>query len=181
MVNTTKNIITDRKLRVALVGCGRISKNHLAAIAKNEHELDLVAICDIDEKALSDASVHDNVRRFSSFQKLLEKEQIDLIVLCTPSGLHAEQAILAAKKDVSVVTEKPMATKYAHGLSMIKSFDQSSGQLFVVKQNRFNPTVQFLKQVIDEGRLGQIKLFQSNVYWTRPQAYYDQGSGWRGT
>ncbi len=74
-----------------------------------------------------------------------------------------------------------MSTKYSHGLSMLKAFDRSSGRLFVVKQNRFNPTVKLLKKAIDEGRFGQIKLFHSNVFWTRPQSYYNQGSGWRGT
>lgn len=181
MVDATQNILTDRKLRVALVGCGRISRNHLSAIAEHRHQLDLIAICDNDPSVLSHVAVGHDVKRFLSFEHLLESESIDLAVLCTPSGLHAEQAMLAASKDVSVMTEKPMATKYEHGLSMIRSFDQSAGQLFVVKQNRFNPTVKLVKQVIDDGRLGRIKLFQSNVYWHRPQTYYDQGSGWRGT
>ena len=112
---------------------------------------------------------------------MLSHETLDLVVLCTPSGLHPSQAILAATHGVHVVTEKPMATRYIDGLKMVKACDEASVRLFVVKQNRRNATLQILKRAIDEKRFGAIKLVHLNVFWTRPQDYYDHGQGWRGT
>ncbi|MDA9781138.1 Gfo/Idh/MocA family oxidoreductase [Amylibacter sp.] len=177
----TKSIIKGRKLRIAVVGCGRISKKHFMALRDHAEDLSLVAACDVDDDAFSEEIIKERVQRYNSLEKLLVNEKVDLVVLCTPSGEHAAQAKLVAKYNVSVVTEKPMATKYSDGLEMLNAFEKSSGRLFVVKQNRFNPTVKLLKKAIDDGRFGQIKLYHSNVFWTRPQSYYDQGSGWRGT
>ena len=112
---------------------------------------------------------------------MLQNEIIDLVVLCTPSGLHSEQAIIAAKYGKSVVSEKPMATRFSDGIAMVKACDEANVRLFVVKQNRHNETLQLLKKAIDDERFGEIKLVQLNVFWTRPQEYYDEGGGWRGT
>jgi len=102
-------------------------------------------------------------------------------VLGTPSGLHPEHAVLAARHKVSVVSEKPMATRWQDGLRMVQACDEAGVRLFVVKQNRRNPTLQLLKRALIERRFGRIHLVQVNVFWTRPQSYYDQGNGWRGT
>jgi UDP-N-acetyl-2-amino-2-deoxyglucuronate dehydrogenase len=112
--------------------------------------------------------------------ELLEVEQVDVVALCTPSGLHAEQAKIAAKYGVNVITEKPMATRWQDGVSMVKACDQAGVYLFVVKQNRRNSTLQLLKRAIEEKRFGKIHMVHINVFWTRPQSYYDQAK-WRGT
>ena len=112
---------------------------------------------------------------------MLAEEKLDLLVLCTPSGLHCQQCIIAAEHGVNVVTEKPMATRYQDGIKMIEACDEAGVRLFVVKQNRRNATLQLLKRAIDEKRFGAFKMVHLNVFWTRPQAYYDQGNGWRGT
>lgn len=112
---------------------------------------------------------------------MLAAEQLDLVALCTPSGTHPAQAMLAARRGVHVVTEKPMATRWKDGVSMVKACDEAGVRLFVVKQNRRNTTLQLLKRAIDEKRFGRIHMVQVNVFWTRPQSYYDQGNGWRGT
>jgi UDP-N-acetyl-2-amino-2-deoxyglucuronate dehydrogenase len=113
--------------------------------------------------------------------EMLDKEQLDMVALCTPSGTHPEQTILAARHGVHVITEKPMATRWGDGVSMVKACDEAGVHLFVVKQNRLNSTLQLLKRAVTEKRFGKIHMVHLNVFWSRPQSYYDQGSGWRGT
>ena len=174
-------IIKDRPLRIGLVGCGRISQNHFSSFLKYPDELEVVAVCDVDSDALSQAKHDYNVKGYIALEAMLTNETLDLVVICTPSGLHASQAILAAKYGVHVVSEKPMATRYKDGLRMVQACDNAGVRLFVVKQNRRNETLQLLKRAIDEKRFGAIKMVHLNVFWTRPQKYYDQGQGWRGT
>lgn len=174
-------LIKDRKIRVGLVGCGRISKSHIAAILQYPDYLEIVAFCDIDLSKLENLTAQHKVEGYLDLAQMLEAECLDLLVLCTPSGLHPKQAILAANYGVHVVSEKPMATRYSDALKMVEACDDGGVRLFVVKQNRFNSTIQLLKRAINEGRFGEIKLVQVNVFWTRPQDYYNQGNGWRGT
>lgn len=175
------SIIEKRKIRVGLVGCGRISNNHFNAILKYEGDLELVSVCDTDQAALSAAVNEHKVAGYKDFSDMLENEKLDVVILCTPSGLHPKQAILAAKHGVNVVSEKPMATKYSDGLAMVEACDSAKVRLFVVKQNRSNATLQLLKRAVCQERFGQIKMVHLNVFWTRPQEYYDAGGGWRGT
>ena len=112
--------------------------------------------------------------------EMIENEELDLVVLCTPSGLHARQTELAAKHGINVITEKPMATNWQDGLRMVKACDDAQVRLFVVKQNRRNNTLRLLKQTIEKGRFGRIYMVNINVFWTRPQEYYDSAK-WRGT
>ena len=163
------------------MGCGRISKNHLSSILQYPEDLELTAACDIDYDALGQAAAEYNVKGYTELKDMLAHETLDLIILCTPSGLHPSQAILAAEHGVHVVSEKPMATRYNDGLRMVQACDEAGVRLFVVKQNRRNATLQLLKRAIDEKRFGAIKMVHLNVFWTRPQDYYDHGQGWRGT
>jgi UDP-N-acetyl-2-amino-2-deoxyglucuronate dehydrogenase len=110
----------------------------------------------------------------------LEESSADVVALCTPSGLHPQLTILAAQRGVHVVTEKPMATRWRDGLDMVKACDDAGVRLFVVKQNRSNSTLRLLKRAIDERRFGRIHMVSVNVYWARPQEYYDSAR-WRGT
>ena len=175
------SIITDRRLKVGVVGCGRISKNHFGSILQYAEELELAAVCDIDSDAVTKAAAEYNVQGYTELRDMLIHETLDLVVLCTPSGLHPSQAILAAAHGVHVVSEKPLATRYNDGLRMVQACDEAGVRLFVVKQNRRNATLQLLKRAIDEKRFGAIKMVHLNVFWTRPQDYYDHGQGWRGT
>ena len=173
--------IINKKIKIAVVGCGRISKKHFESIKSHSSNLELVAVCDLDKKVLLSHSKKYNVTGFNDFDKMLNTLDLDIVALCTPSGLHPDQCISAAKKKVHVITEKPMATNWQKGLEMVKKCSLSGVNLFVVKQNRFNSTLRLLKRAINENRFGKIHLVQVNVFWTRPQSYYDQGSGWRGT
>jgi UDP-N-acetyl-2-amino-2-deoxyglucuronate dehydrogenase len=173
--------VRDRKIRVGLVGCGRISKNHFGSFEKHGADMELVAVCDIDAAVLDAHAKSCGVPGFSRMEDMLKSVALDLVVLCTPSGLHPEQAVVASRHKVSVVSEKPMATRWEDGLRMVRACDEAGVRLFVVKQNRRNPTLQLLKRALTERRFGRVHLVQVNVFWTRPQSYYDQGNGWRGT
>lgn len=173
-------IIDNRKIRIAVVGCGRISKNHFESILLHNDHFELVAVCEIDPVVLSTHVDRYQVAGYRDMEDMLASEQLDLVALCTPSGIHPAQAILAAQFKVSVVSEKPMATRWGEGVNMIKACDDAGVHLFVVKQNRFNATLQCLKRAVNEKRFGKIHMVHINVFWTRPQSYYDQGA-WRGT
>lgn len=180
MLTKIAPLITRRKIRFALVGCGRISKNHFDSLKSFNKEAELVAICDINPDALSAAYKYTNAPFFTDFETMLKKSNMDVIVLTTPSGLHPQQAILAAKYGKHVISEKPMATSLADGRKMVSVFKENNVYLFVVKQNRFNSTIQLLKKAIVNNRFGKIYMINVNVFWTRPQSYYDQAN-WRGT
>lgn len=172
--------MNNKKIRIAVVGCGRISKNHFGSIEQLQDEFELVAVCDNQPKILEEHSNEYNVPGYLSIDELLQEEQLDLVTLCTPSGLHASQTIKAATKKVNVITEKPMATKWEDGLAMVKACEEAGVHLFVVKQNRRNSTLQLLKRVAEEKRFGKIHMVHLNVFWTRPQEYYDRAD-WSGT
>ncbi len=172
--------ITDRKIRIGIVGCGRISKNHFESIKKHHENIELTAICENNKEVLEKYKQKYNVPAYLRIDNMLKAEKIDLIALCTPSGLHACQAEVAANYGVHVMTEKPMATRWKDGIRMVKACDDAGVYLFVVKQNRRNSTLQLLKRAVEEKRFGKIHMVHLNVFWTRPQEYYDQAQ-WRGT
>lgn len=173
-------VVSGRKLRIAIVGCGRISKNHFGAIEKHSDDIELVSVCERNAKRLTEHTQKLGVKGYDRLEDMLEQETLDLIVLCTPSGMHSGQAIMAAAAGVNVMTEKPMATRWQDGLKMVKACDEAGVYLFVVKQNRSNSTLQLLKRAINEKRFGKIHMVHLNVFWTRPQTYYDEAK-WRGT
>ncbi|HDG1730031.1 TPA: Gfo/Idh/MocA family oxidoreductase [Vibrio cholerae] len=171
---------TEKKIRIAVIGCGRISKNHFGSIEQLSSEFELIAVCDNDPQVLAEHVDRYKVPGYESIDQLLESEELDLVTLCTPSGLHAAQTIKAAQSGINVITEKPMATKWEDGLAMVKACDEANVKLFVVKQNRRNSTLQLLKRAVAEKRFGKIHMVHLNVFWTRPQEYYDRAK-WSGT
>jgi UDP-N-acetyl-2-amino-2-deoxyglucuronate dehydrogenase len=179
-MNSPHAPVTGRKIRFALVGCGRIAKNHFEAIRKLADHCELVDVCDVDPSALADATATTGARGHASLTAMLAVTQADCVILTTPSGLHSRQAIQAAQAGFHVMTEKPMATRWQDGLAMVKACDDAGVRLFVVKQNRRNPTLQMLKKAVAGGRFGRIHMVNVNVFWTRPQSYYDSAA-WRGT
>ncbi|MFT5697844.1 MAG: UDP-N-acetyl-2-amino-2-deoxyglucuronate dehydrogenase [Desulforhopalus sp.] len=174
-----KNIV-GRKIRIAIVGCGRIAKNHFAAIEKHIENLELVGLCDSDSEVLKTMAERYDVPGFKHLEDMLKEVDIDLISICTPSGIHPMQTAMAAHYDVNVMTEKPMATRWKDGVDMVHACDVAGVRLFVIKQNRRNATLQLLKRAVSEKRFGRIYMVNLNVFWTRPQEYYDSAA-WRGT
>lgn len=173
--------ISGRKIRFALVGCGRISKNHFESIKQHGDRAELVDVCDIDPQALAAAVKETGAAGHASLTAMLAATTADCVVVTTPSGLHPRQTIEIARSSRHVLTEKPMATKWEDGVRMVRACEEAGVHLFVVKQNRRNATLQLLKQAVDKKRFGQIYMVTLNVFWQRPQqGYYDQAK-WRGT
>ncbi|MGQ3050299.1 MAG: Gfo/Idh/MocA family protein [Roseateles sp.] len=179
-MNAITKPILDRKVRFALVGCGRIANNHFEAIRKLAADCELVDVCDIDADALAAAAASTGAAGHLSLTAMLAATTADCVILTTPSGLHSRQAIQVAKAGLHVMTEKPMATRWQEGLDMVRACDEAGVRLFVVKQNRRNPTLQALKNAVTAGRFGRIYMVNVSVFWTRPQSYYDSAA-WRGT
>jgi UDP-N-acetyl-2-amino-2-deoxyglucuronate dehydrogenase len=172
--------ITDRKIRFALVGCGRISKSHFGALRKHADRANLVGVCDVRPDALEAAVAETKARPHTSLGNMLADTDADIVVLATPSGLHPGQAVEVAAFGRHVMTEKPMATRWHDGVRMVKACDDANVRLFVVKQNRNNVTLRLLKRAVDQGRFGRIYMVNVNVFWARSQEYYDSAP-WRGT
>ncbi len=171
--------IVGRDVRVALVGCGRISVNHFDAFRKIDG-IELVAVSDTVEERARAAGDANGVPWFTSYERMLSATECDAVVIATPSGLHPQQGVLAARAGKHVITEKPMAISLAAADELVHACDSAGVHLFVVKQNRLNPGIQLLKRALDKGRFGRIYLANTTVRWTRPQEYYDQAP-WRGT
>ncbi len=172
--------VSGRKVRVALAGCGRIAENHFGALQHHADRCELVDVCDTDPTALAAAVARTGVCGHASLEAMLATTTADCVIITTPSGLHSRQVIAVAQSGRHVVTEKPMATRWQDGLAMVEACDKAGVQLFVVKQNRRNATLQLLRQAVEQKRFGRIYSVSVNVFWTRPQSYYDSAR-WRGT
>jgi len=168
-----------KTFRIAMVGCGRIARNHVDAISRVDG-LDLVAVADVDEMRAIAIADPLGIPHFTSLEEMLDEVECDVVTICTPSGMHPEQGVLAAKTGHHVVTEKPMAISLKAADELVHACDAAKVHLFVVKQNRLNAPVQMLKRAVDRGRFGRLYMANCTVRWTRPQEYYDQ-SPWRGT
>ncbi|MGL1890230.1 MAG: Gfo/Idh/MocA family oxidoreductase [Spirochaetaceae bacterium] len=168
-------------MNFAIVGCGRISKKHIDAI-KSIKGAELVAMCDLDEdKAKKQSEYASGVKYYTSYDEMLKNEDVDVVNILTPSGLHAQHTIDIAKKyKKNIIVEKPMALKLEDTDAMIRACDENGVRLFVVKQNRYNLPVMKLREAIEEDRFGKMVMGTVRVRWCRPQAYYDQDD-WRGT
>ncbi len=171
--------LTERPIRFALVGCGRISANHIEALKQHRERAELVAVCDTRPAALQAAVAQTGAAGFDSLDALLAGCDADIVTLATPSGLHPLQAMRVAASGRHVLSEKPMATKWEDGMAMVRACRDAGVKLFVVKQNRLNPTMQLLKTAVEAGRFGRVHMVAVNVFWTRPQSYYDEAP-WRG-
>ncbi len=167
------------KVKFAIAGFGKIGKRHAEHITRQGQ---LVAVCDSNAKALEEAKIlYPGVQVFGSVEQLLrENSDAEIINICTPNGLHAEHTIRALKAGRHVVCEKPMALSTNDCNHMIEESVIAQKYLFVVKQNRYNPPVQALKKIIDEGSLGNIFSAQLNCFWNRGNEYYSE-SPWKGT
>jgi predicted dehydrogenase len=169
-----------KKLKFAILGCGRISAKHIDAI--NEiNEAELVAVCDILEDRAKKVAEKANVKYYTSYNDMLENEDIDIVTILTPSGMHPEHVIDIVKKyKKHIICEKPMALRLEDADDMIKTCDENGVRLFIVKQNRYNLPVIKLREAVDQNRFGKMILGTVRVRWCRDQKYYDQDS-WRGT
>jgi UDP-N-acetyl-2-amino-2-deoxyglucuronate dehydrogenase len=165
--------------RIVVVGCGRISERHFEAIAATPG-LRVAAVCDEIEERARAAAQRLGVPAFTSYREMLGETEADVAAICTPSGLHPRHGMLAAERGLHVISEKPMATRIDEANALVRACDRANVHLFVVKQNRLNPSVQLLRRAVDKDRFGRIYMANTTVRWQRPQDYYDQAP-WRGT
>jgi UDP-N-acetyl-2-amino-2-deoxyglucuronate dehydrogenase len=166
------------KLKFAIVGCGRISQRHAKHI-KNTEGAELVATCDIIEERADKLATEYGAKAYASIEALLENEDVNIVSICSPNGLHAEHSILSLKAGKHVLCEKPMAISVYDCGEMIKTAEKANKRLFVIKQNRYNPPVDAVKKAIEEGRMGKINSVQLSCFWNRNEAYYE--NSWKGT
>lgn len=166
-----------RKIKFAIVGCGRIAQRHAEHI--NNHGT-LIAVCDnITEKAQALGDKY-NAKVYSSIDELLSAEKdIDVVSVCTPNGLHATHSIQALRAGFHVLCEKPMAINVHDCGEMIKEAEKANRRLFAIKQNRFNPPVAAVKDALDKGILGNVYSIQLSCFWNRNKDYYS--NSWKGT
>ncbi|USD65120.1 Gfo/Idh/MocA family oxidoreductase [Vibrio sp. SCSIO 43136] len=168
-------------LNLALVGCGRIAKRHSELLGFGQIEgARLAAVCDIIEEKAEKIGEQFDVPYFTDMHEMAKSENIDVFVVLTESGNHADNVVELASYGKHIIVEKPMALTLDDADRMIEACDSAGVKLFVVKQNRFNVPVVKLREALEDGRFGQLVLGTVRVRWCRPQAYYDQDS-WRGT
>ncbi len=165
-------------MKFGIIGCGRIAHRH----AEHINNIGILAgVCDIKPEAATALANQYGCNAYTNIDDFLKREQdIDVISICTPNGLHAEHAIAAMKAGFHVLCEKPMATNVADAEKMIDISLKTNRRLFVVKQNRFNPPVEAVKKALDEGRFGKIHNIQLSCFWNRNPDYY-KNSDWKGT
>ncbi|MBC8033237.1 MAG: Gfo/Idh/MocA family oxidoreductase [Chitinophagaceae bacterium] len=161
----------------AIIGCGRIAERHAEHIARLGT---LKAVCDTEQERANQLGVKYKSAVYYNIDDLLQNEKVDVVAICTPNGLHAEHSIKALEAGMHVLCEKPMAIRSEDCRKMITASEKSVKNLFIVKQNRFNPPVQAVKQLIDRGILGRIYSIQLNCFWNRDVDYYNE-SPWKGT
>lgn len=167
----------EERVKVAIVGCGRIGNRHAKHIATYAQ---LAAVCDnVEEKAQSLGSEY-SVPSFTSIEAMLAADiDIDVVAICSPNGLHASHSISALNAGYHVLCEKPMGVNVAECGEMINCAEKNNRRLFAIKQNRFNPPVAAVKEAIDEGKLGKILSVQLSCFWNRNTDYY--ANSWKGT
>jgi predicted dehydrogenase len=164
-------------LQFAIIGCGNIGQRHAEYIQQVGQ---LAAVCDIDSaKAIELGKKYNAVVYFSIEELLAKEKKLNVFVVCTPNGLHATHCIQAMNAGCHVLCEKPMALTSADCLDMISTAEKCGKQLFVVKQNRFNPPVVAVKKLLDENKLGKIFSIQLSCFWHRDAQYYLHS--WKGT
>jgi UDP-N-acetyl-2-amino-2-deoxyglucuronate dehydrogenase len=169
------------ELNFALIGCGRIAKRHAELLGHRQiANARLVAVCDTRQERAAAIGRQFAVPHYADMHEMMRKERVDVAVVLTESGLHADHVVSLAPFGAHIVVEKPMALTLRDADRMIAACDHANVKLFVVKQNRFNVPVVKLREALEAGRFGKLVLGTVRVRWCRPQSYYDQDD-WRGT
>lgn len=164
-------------VKFAVVGCGRISKRHIASIKRNPRA-ELYALCDIDRKKLNESQkINKSKIAYNKLDNLLNDKNVDVINLCTPSGMHPEMIEQCVLKGKHVLCEKPLGLDYAKSLNAVKLAKRHKKKIFVCFQNRYNPPIEYLKRILDKKLLGKIYAITAIVRWYRDNSYYNDWHG----
>ena len=172
------------KIKYALIGCGRIAKNHILA-AKN-NDLEIVALCDIDFPKISGIIQSSNIEngeqigKYRDYKTLVFENKLDIVAIATESGKHAEIALFCIENRINVIIEKPMAMSMEDAQRIIDASKKYNVKVTVCHQNRFNLAIQKTREALENGRFGKLSHGTIQVRWNRNRNYYDQAL-WRGT
>ncbi len=168
-------------MRYALIGCGRISPNHIAAAKSNG--LEIVGVCDIDEQMLHDRVAQfemQEVHQYNDYKVMLAKEKPELVAIATESGKHAMIALDCINAGCNVIIEKPIALSLKDADRIIEAGKQAGVVVCANHQNRFNKSVQKIREAIEKGRFGKMFYGTAHIRWHRDWEYYSRAK-WRGT
>lgn len=168
-----------RKLKTAVIGCGRISVMHLDALESIE-EAEIVACCDVKKDRAEAAAKKYGAKAYDSYEEMLAKEQLDCVHICLPHYLHTKAAVCAFRHGVNVLSEKPMDIDLQSAENAVKIAKEEGVLYGVVSQCRYNNSAQLVKRAAQSGKLGKILSARSVLTWTRPDSYYAE-SDWKGT
>ena len=173
--------MTNKQLRVGLMGCGRIAHRHAELLgAGHIVGATLCAVCDVKPERTMTFSSKFGIASYTDAKRMILAEDLDILVILTPSGMHADNVIGLSKYVKNIVVEKPMSLKINDAEKMLEATKASGTKLFVVKQNRYNIPIIQVRRALDQGRFGKLIMGTIRVRWCRDQSYYDQDS-WRGT
>lgn len=169
-------------MKYALIGCGRISPNHFAAAKANG--LEIIAICDLLPANMRDKKLKfdldDSVKQYTDYEEMLQKEHPELVTIATESGKHAEIALRCLDYGCNLIIEKPIALSIEDADKIIAKAKQSHLKVCACHQNRFNKSIQKIREAVDKNRFGRMFYGTAHVRWCRDREYYDR-AGWRGT
>jgi len=167
------------RVRFSVVGYGNIGSRHVHFL-KQLPGAELVSVCDIKADRAEAGALEGNCRAETLFEEVLKDPSVDVVDICTPSGLHASMSVKAMKAGKHAISEKPMALSLKDADEVLKVQKRTDKRYFLVKQNRYNPPVAALRKVVEEGSLGKVLIISSNVFWNRRRGYYEE-EPWRGT
>jgi UDP-N-acetyl-2-amino-2-deoxyglucuronate dehydrogenase len=168
-------------IKAGLIGYGAIGKRHEAILSQHP-EFDLKAVCDTDYQQLN--SLPSSIARYSNHRLLLEKEELDLVVIASPNGYHYNQGLASIDSGAHVLIEKPVCLKSEEVINLQKQSESKQVKVFTVLQNRYSPPVKWLRDIVHQGILGSLRYIQVNCFWNRDERYYYPNGvrhPWRGT
>lgn len=169
-------------MRYALIGCGRISVNHIAAAMENQ--LEIVALCDIKKECIIEKkklfNLDDSIMEYTDYIKMIQEQKPDLVAIATESGKHAQIALNCIDAGCNIIIEKPVALSLEDADELIAKSIEKGVKVCACHQNRFNKSVQKIRKAVEEGRFGKLYHATAHVRWNRGESYYKQAS-WRGT
>jgi len=169
-------------LKYAIIGCGRISPNHIAAAVENK--LDIVALCDIKESKMDDLAekfkLSQNIRKYTDYKEMLKNENPEIVAICTESGKHGQIALDCLDEGANLIIEKPIALSLEEADAIINKAKEKKLKVSACHQNRFNKSVQKIREAVEANRFGKLLHGTAHIRWNRDDNYYKQAS-WRGT
>lgn len=169
-------------MKYAIIGCGRISPNHIAAALENN--LDIVALCDIDSSKIDfiieKFNITANVKKYTDYKEMIKNEKIDLIAICTESGNHGKIALDCIENNINLIIEKPIALSLEEADLIIEKSKEKNLKVSACHQNRFNKSIQKIREAVENKRFGKLLHATAHIRWNRGEDYYKQ-SLWRGT